>query len=142
MKRFAYVGYWGNPGDEEMLLNVLDSLPKNYSKNPQIDIIDLRTNDRDFLLEDKEYDVIILFYLFRGKAYVPEDKGTYFEVSKINSWGNWFNKFKNCGAEYIFLFGGCAEISGSFIGNLPNYEKQEIGNMTKYIRTYYENRAL
>lgn len=131
MKKIAKVGYIGNPHDNIIEWKIEQHFPEIFKEmldeSNKIDIIDLK-DGRDFLKETEEYDIAILYYVYRnlGRPDVLTGLPNYFAVSELNSWSNWLKRLISTKASTIILFGNKAEISSSFIGPIPNYKLEEL----------------
>jgi hypothetical protein len=99
---------------------------KEFTMCHESDFINLNQG-RDFLEEHTQYDVVILHHLFRGgfgvgPTHVDQPQLMY---SRHSSWVTWRRRLVDTNAELIFVFGGFAEIGGTFIVNLDGYEAIE-----------------
>jgi hypothetical protein len=101
-------------------------------EKPLMDYIDLSLG-RDFLKEDKKYDVVVLIYIFKCTPEELTKEECYFlnksqRVSELHSRENWRRRLLNTNAKDVFIHGMYvdSEISGEYIGDLENYEMQLI----------------
>lgn len=90
---------------------------------------------RDFLLENRQYDLVILHHIYaapygHGNAGGGHGVGL-FRTSPNHSPEEWRTRLSNCGAKYIFAFGGSTEVSGDYLGNIPMYFKVESSKLDK-----------
>jgi hypothetical protein len=98
-------------------------------KNGDHDFIDLN-DERDFLRENKPYNVIILHFLWsppvpRGEDYdtfIPKSGYGYTRLSPYHNRKNWITRLAGTGAKYIFAWGGGDEVSGEYLREIPGYD--------------------
>lgn len=127
----AFVGWTNSDIDCGILLDcykILQSL-----KLTSYDFIDLN-RDRDFLKENKRYDIVVLIYIFilsqeemiNEQLYSRNDHFT--KTSELHSQENWRKRLLNTEAEEILIFGydPYSEVSGKYIGELEKYKYSEI----------------
>lgn len=89
-----------------------------------IDHIDLR-NGRDFLQEDKKYDIVVLMFIFAFVQEIHWDLDT--KTSLKHSKENWCKRLIDTGAKHIIAHGSDlgygTEIDGEWLGELEGYKK-------------------
>ena len=86
------------------------------------DVINLNEG-RDFLSEQETYDIVILCWIF-GRI-LPNATGM-FNVSKQHNPEEWRSRLASSGAKYIFAFGNKTEVGGSYLGEIPGYQKKTL----------------
>jgi hypothetical protein len=130
MKHIAHVGHTKSSDDRKRFNKVLDFMIDNGGMTlndwlaAEHDYFDLAKNGRDFLAEEKHYDLVILHFIFRG-SHLPAESSEYIpelRVSQHSSWCNWRHRLLKCDADYIFPFGAGTEVSGSFLSLLDGYQ--------------------
>jgi hypothetical protein len=110
--------------------------------------IDLENKDepRDFLTDGNTYDIVITHNVYSNPPLNPVsdywDKPGITQLSRLHSPDEWRNRFQNCGAKYIFIYGD--DMSGRYVGNIPKYrevykgqDKTGIMGLSIYIREDY-----
>lgn len=131
MSTVAMVGFTGSEldlGITYAFTQWLDSIGVQIlSLKP--DVLDLSIK-RDFLLEDKTYDYVVLIMIFRYSSgeldefdkevqqFMPE-----LQVSKNHSIANWRDRLISTKAKAIYIagFDQLAEVSPGWLGDLPGY---------------------
>jgi hypothetical protein len=141
--RRAQVGWTGSHQDRDRLFSVMAWMVDNRrdglkSKAKMADtkfdlIYEGEPTDeygRDFLLDDRSFDVVILHWLFIGwdEMELPAERPTIaehwaFSTSERHNPKAWRERLARCGAERIFIFGGSTEVHGSWIGSIPGYTR-------------------
>lgn len=129
--RIAFVG-WTSPEDDFSILLDCYQILKSL-KLTSYDFIDLN-HGRDFLKENKQYDVVVLIYIFilsseeaiNESLFLPNDPLT--KTSNLHSKDNWRQRLLETQAKEILIFGydPYSEVSGDYIGELDDYEKSII----------------
>lgn len=151
----AHVGYVGSSYDQDMQREAFDFLVKRGFEHSDMigagqedDFIDLHKG-RDFLQEDKGYDLVILYHLFcpsdaqldTQKQITAKNVGDagFFAVSQRHCRDAWKRRLETCYAEAIICFGQTwergspSEIRGEYLGDLRNYTREEYGRFTAYL---------
>ena len=136
--KVALVGHRGTPADEVSknrcvsLYRALIDLPPGVEF--EFDAIDLNEG-RDFLLEDKRYDAIILQFVNR-QGYT--DKPGFEVTSPKSSWSNWRKRLSATGARVVFAYGRDSEVSGVFLerldGGYTRLHLGGIGDLTIFVK--------
>jgi hypothetical protein len=131
MSSIAFVG-WTDPEDDfSILIDCYEILkPLKITRH---DFIDLNKG-RDFLKEDKTYDIIVLIYIFLYSSEEMKDDGLYHpndpltKTSPLHTKENWRKRLLASQAKDILIFGlyEDSEITGKYIGNLSGYVATEI----------------
>ncbi len=127
MNSMAYVGWNGSEMDLSIMMetNRLLKIESGQIKNIKFFNLDI---NRDFLKDKEEFDIVILFYVFRyiekelknDIYYDPVDDST--RTSVLHNKENWRKRFLDSKAKRILLFGMFdSEINGDYIGELENY---------------------
>ena len=123
--KIGYVGYVNSEHDITMKLRTLEYLlsKKIITNDTTIDEDQIDLNKgRDFLLENKCYDIVVVCYIYRYKVNnLIEEYHKEFTQSPRHTWVRWCKRLKATKANYIFLFGHATEITASFIGDLEGY---------------------
>ena len=129
--KIAFVG-WTNPEDDLNILLECYQILKPL-KLTSYDFINLN-NGRDFLKENKRYDIVVLIYIFllsreeiiNAAPHAINDPLT--KVSELHTKKNWRQRLLDTEAREILIFGlfEDSEISGRYIGELDNYRYSEI----------------
>lgn len=140
--KLAFVGADGSSLDIIILADFLQ-LQKVKIESKNIDIINLNLG-RDFLKEDKEYDYVILNYIFDpgdkpNAAYLAFQVGDEFNTSKLQSPKAWNKRLKSTKAKKIFIFSGGdkgSEVDGRYIGPIEGYNQKLISNTCGEIWVY------
>ncbi len=142
--KLGMVGATGSSLDTKILSAFLAVIPPAHLMEVDPDIIDLSLG-RDFLIEDKTYDAICLFMIFR---YRPEELrpderkhaeafgDSTFLTSPHHYPDKWRNRLVATGAKYIFVVGynDHAEISSDYLGDLPGYTMRCIDDDILYVK--------
>lgn len=134
LKRIAWVGHLGkHPGshksisttDDSMEWLVNDWLENNkgftFSDLWEHDYVDLNRN-RDFLLEDKQYDIVVICFVFHPVRSFGDRAGTC-AVSPKHSISRWQKRLIKTKARLILAFGGMTEVSGLHLGEFGKYKR-------------------
>lgn len=130
MNGVAHVGYTKTFDDLERLTMCFDYLGEIGREDLQWNkpiLFDL-SKGKDFLTDTNKFNWVVLHFLFRGGYYVNQDiqvKQSGLRISPLSSWSSWRKRLTATEAKFIFVFGGDAEISGSFLVDIPNYQKVE-----------------
>jgi hypothetical protein len=128
--RIAHVGDVGNERDLTIRVVAMAWAVKHCghlldSKKPTHDFVDLN-RDRDFLLEDHKYDIVIVHYIWAG---LPLHHTTLTArvtaTSAVQSPEKWRERLAGTEASLIFAFGGGTEVALRYIGDIPGYAKKE-----------------
>ena len=98
------------------------------------DYIDLN-NRRDFLAENKKYDIVIIKYVFDAPTKLGDHHKGFFGVSEHHSSKNWRYRILRSNAKVVFAFGGDTEISGFVLGDINGYKRYKISSGTIYVRS-------
>ncbi len=130
----AHVGYTFSNSDYNRIVDAEYELMElegveEMNLLEQVDYIDL-SHSRDFLTENKQYDVVILHYLFNpGDVPIPKHVAETFPTTKtspLQSPEAWRERLIATEAKYILVYGShSTEIRGWYIGDLPGYERDE-----------------
>ena len=100
----------------------------------EFDVIDLNEG-RDFLLEDRRYDAVILQFVNR-QGYT--DKPGFEVTSPKSSWSNWRKRLTATGAGVVFAYGRNSEVSGIFLerldGGYTRLHLGGIGDLTIFVK--------
>lgn len=95
---------------------------QNFIKKQQQDIINLMYK-RDFLLEDRTYDYVVLHSIFEHNFTGSEDFPVDAKVSPRHTVENWRNRLANTDAEFIVICEGQPQtLSGWQIDKIPGYK--------------------
>jgi len=137
----AHVGSTESNEDDRFHTDMMtDWFIKN---NPEIldqrfenDYIDLNEG-RDFLKENKKYDIVILHYIYAPSHFSGRTQG-YFGTSSEHTPQNWARRLVGTDAKYIFTVGGITEVSGMYLGNLPGYIREDPRDMFTVYRKMTE----
>jgi hypothetical protein len=125
MKPIANVGHTKTPDDSARIIEAIEWMDDhNFTVPSQSDFLDL-SRGRDFLAEDKTYDVVILHYIYRGD-YESSKMKNGLSTSPLSTWGNWHKRLVSTQARLIFVFGGQSEIAGTFIADLSGYKVHKV----------------
>jgi len=154
--RVAHVGASQNDDDKGGIFRaadvsrfdqIVDWLYKNDSKTYEQlclprhdDFIDLN-DGRDFLQEDKTYDIVILHFVYHarfGDRFRETSEGLFVQ-SPLHSINNWRGRLVRTGAKYIFADGAYSEISPETLSQLSGYEGPEILKRGHEIGVYTAN---
>lgn len=91
------------------------------------DFVDLN-DGRDFLEENKRYDIVILHMVYspddpihNSYRFHPQSQSP-FRTSRLHTREAWRRRLASTGAKYIFTFGDYDEVSGFYLGAIPGYE--------------------
>lgn len=134
IKTIAHVGHTGTPADSLRLMEVITWMADNgydLPYRPGSDFLDLR-HGRDFLAEEKCYDVVVLHFLFRGGFGIPfgvtmkGHQGKQLSTSPLATWSAWRRRLVASNALLVFAFGGLAEVSGTYLCNLNGYRVHKV----------------
>lgn len=138
MSTLAMVGFTGSNLDLSITYTFaqwLDSIGVHIT-NLKPDVLDLSIK-RDFLLEDKTYDYVVLMMIFRyssdeldefdreAQRFMPQ-----LQVSKNHSVANWKARLISTKAKVIYIVGfdKIAEVSPGWLGDLPGYTLTRISD--------------
>lgn len=135
----ANVGWQKSPADIIRNIEVLHYLVKNgfdADKGVLHDDIDLNYG-RDFLTENKEYDIVVLHYIFNGNPYFDLSQKGFFKTSSKHDVENWKIRLLNTKAKLIFAYGTSTEVGLEYIGTIPGYK---IDFVTRGVVYIHENR--
>lgn len=120
----ANVGASGTSGDENRCYMAASWLSKNdpvYSENITFSYDNINLiYGRDFLKENKRYDIVILHHIFNPIDRKDNGAGV-FSISPLQSVENWTRRLLNTGADYIFSYGSYGEVSAGWLGDIPGY---------------------
>ncbi len=91
---------------------------------------------RDFLKENKQYNIVILHYIYNPSYDNIQERNTPgpFKRSELHDRKNWISRLISTNAEGIFVFGDVTEVSGGWLGELPGYESQNKNDLTIYTK--------
>ena len=133
----AHVGHSGENGCPALtLVDWIDThIPEMKDIQLKHDYIDLNKG-RDFLKEGNTYDFVLLEYVYLGIT--RNQKEGYFAQSNLQTPENWRKRLQNTNAKVIFAFGSWTEVSGSYIGNIPGYEKRDISSGSIYVKNGFK----
>jgi hypothetical protein len=97
--------------------------PQKWGKT-QFDGIDLN-DGRDFLAEDRQYDIVVLHFVFRDAHRVAKEwaEAPELRVSPRASWEAWRRRLSASGARLIV---GMGEVGGGYIVTLDGYESVKV----------------
>lgn len=99
-----------------------------------IDLVDLGRG-RDFLREDKTYNIVALIFIFRYRREEilddpmldVFDADPMYRTSASHMKTNWVRRLISTKASQILVFGTSPSISYSFLGPLPGYQFRKMG---------------
>ena len=74
---------------------------------------------RDFLAEDKTYDVVILHHVYQHPGH--GNTGIH-GTSTLHTAEAWRERLEKASADWIFAYGGSTEVSGGYLDTIPGYE--------------------
>jgi hypothetical protein len=123
----CFVGWSHSELDIPIMLDTYKLLePLNITK---FDFVNLHQG-RDFIKEDKIYDIVVLIYIFKWTKEQCQNDNLYnkhdssIKVSDIHTPENWRKRLLNTEAKEILIFGYSdeSEITGNYIGDLENYK--------------------
>jgi hypothetical protein len=131
--RVAQVGWNETSDDYYRSMHVWKKLveidhPISGPRDCDNDNINLHTG-RDFLIEDKQYDVVVLHYIFNPK--LSTNLGM-FAQSPHHSIDRWINRLIDSRAQVIVTFGGYTEVSQCTIGPISGYVLESHGDWGIY----------
>lgn len=121
--RLHEVGEWLEKRDSE--------IAQEYYNKRSDDYIDLNDN-RDFLKENKTYDIVILHHIYEpGRV----RDASPFRISPVHNRQNWIKRLHSTGAKYIFAYGDIDEVSGRWLGSIAGYigPKKEGGAYDRWV---------
>jgi hypothetical protein len=121
----AHVGHTGTLNDFKRIAEVIEWCGKHGQEIGKGDFFNL-SKGRDFLREDKKYEVVVLHFIFRGGFGVNNSKHPELGLSPLASWSNWRKRLVDSGAKWIFAYGGMAEVGGTYIVNLDGYRVHKV----------------
>lgn len=132
MIKIANVGTLRNKDDEYRLFQVVEYLCHFHLQflddDTEHDDINLKEPIcRDFLKENKKYDLIILYFLYRYPDRIPGHiKNDLHCGSDIHSPEIWNKKLNESNSKFIFCFGERSEVNCDYFGELANYDRRFI----------------
>ena len=127
MSNIALVGYTGTDYDHWMEVKswlwINKFYPTVFEKLfPKIEIDEVCLPDRDFLMELKEYDIVVVCNISRHR-----------DISPYHNRASWRQRLMRTKAKFIFLFGESEEVTGVYVGKLADYEVSEKSNPFIYV---------
>lgn len=132
--KVAWVGYIDSNNDKwycNELVN-LGFAPKDRT-NDYIDLID----NRDFLRENEQYDIVVLCYIFNLQSKDDQRKLTKkiinskWRVSDLSTPDNWKDRLLKTKAQRIIAIGDKSEIAADYLDNICDYSQVEYKFKTK-----------
>jgi hypothetical protein len=135
--RIAHVGFTGSISDETIYIDSYNYI-KIEDNDIYEDFLDL-SKGRDFLKENKKYDIVILYFIFkyRNDELSESEKSTLglfppneFLVSDLHFPETWRQRLLETEASMILIHCGeyDSEVNGEYIGELPDYNREKITN--------------
>ncbi len=119
--------------DKARLLQIHDWCDQHgFDITPLVrDEVDLNCG-RDFLMEEKKYEVVVLHFLFRGGLGIFNNGGSkgqrntvpQLRYSTEANWVSWVHRLRRSEARLIFAFGGLHEVSGDYLNNIADYSRK------------------
>jgi hypothetical protein len=135
-KQVAWVGHINSDNDKWYCneLMKLEFVPKDRI-NDFIDLID----NRDFLRENEEYDIVVLCYIFYMQS--KDDQRKFFKriisskwrVSDLSTPDNWKDRLIKTKAQRIIAIGEKSEIAADYLDNICGYDKNQYKFNTKNV---------
>jgi hypothetical protein len=131
MRKIAHVGTLHTETDRTIDILVLDYLVRNHPNYLTDDAVHDDINlqwGRDFLLEDKTYDIVTIQFLYSECNEIPSNnQNPYLRGSPIHSPENWRKRLIATNADFIFAFGDFTEVNSLYFGTLEGYGLQSFG---------------
>lgn len=134
IRSLANVGWLNNAQDIARMATVFTWLLSHGFDDEGCvqDDIDLQ-HGRDFLAEEREYDVVVLHHLYADPLGLYSASGQ-LGLSPHHAAEKWRNRLMDTKARAILAFGFSSEIAGAYLGEISGYRMTAEEWGTAYIR--------
>jgi hypothetical protein len=126
--KIAWVGYIDSDNDKYYKQKLLElNLTSNEAANN--DFIDILDN-RDFLEETIEYDVVVLCYIYglqsqQDQRLLSKKLSHKWRTSNLSTRDNWIKRLKSTNAVKIIAIGDSSEIASDYLLDIDGYLKED-----------------